>query len=120
MNSISYKEVNISKKLLSEVLDIAEQTINKVYINYNKIIITFYASPVDGIKEVEINIYELAHRCKEWAFNEFGYVLQSSYWGEDDNAVCIFAMHDLEFHGKTEYDAIFKACEWILKQEEIK
>ncbi len=78
MNEIQYKEINISKKLLSEVFEISKQIINKVYINYNKIIICFYAALTGGIKEIEINIYELANKYKIWAFR-FEYLIESYY-----------------------------------------
>lgn len=86
-----------------------------------------------GEKDYKINIYEFAFRCKEWASSN-GYSIQSETGeysflqegrrvlyrgfagincGEDEAGHC-----DCEegFYATSEVQAIFKACEWILKQ----
>ena len=85
-----------------------------------------------------INIYELAHKCKEWAFefrfdnkptNNRYYMQRSGY--EDKFNVekqkreklgymtltfgCLG--HTKTFYADTEPEAIFKACEWILTKD---
>jgi len=58
-----------------------------------------------------INIYELAHKCKEWAYKN-GYELMSSiaYCCIDHKS---FA-ESVFFTEDTEPETIFKACQWIL------
>lgn len=67
-----------------------------------------------------INIHELAHKCKEWA-NKKGFILKSStleYFADCD--IKTINNNDYEpnpyMTDKTESEAIFKACEWILKE----
>ena len=75
------------------------------------------------------NIYELAHLCKKWAFNQDErYIINSSICesGKYHAEVSIFrnglghifrtAATSLE----NEPEAIFKVCEWILNQELVK
>ena len=70
-----------------------------------------------------INIYELAHKCKLWALGK-GYSFLS---GKDDiyekgkDFVCSIGSTSLlikDFYAKTEIEAIFKACQWILNNKE--
>ena len=72
-----------------------------------------------------INIYELAHKCKEWAYSQ-GCVLFSKIRLNSSLASCYFdamGKHDYEdgyhndFRAETEPEAIFKACEWILTKD---
>ena len=77
-----------------------------------------------------INIYELAHKCKEWAYAK-GYSISSAYGFGDDEMSFSYASLDkigvgldtgsIEnidvFHSmatRDEPEAIFKACQWIL------
>ena len=76
----------------------------------------------------KINIYQLAHKCKEWLWEkhrtelyEEGFRLYIEYKGKS-----IFFRPDLDFENNSvvkvdiiiPYDVrlIFKACEWILEQ----
>ena len=65
----------------------------------------------------EINIYEFAYKCKEWAYTQ-GYILKSEING---CLVCdrnTFMGSDTEwFNGISEIETIIKACEWILNNE---
>lgn len=79
----------------------------------------------DCSTELNFNIYELAHKCKEWAV-----MLQpnkqalSSYprWGnhtcysETDGHyyICQHLVTGAQFEAETEPEAIFKACQWLL------
>ena len=103
----------ISKELLSKVLDInctavelplegsmlGFQTDNKMFLHL-------------------INIYELAHKCKEWAYPiEDNYVMSSGY--HDSMAFCVLeSLKDssIQFYADTEPEAVFAACQWILEQ----
>lgn len=74
-----------------------------------------------------INIYELAHKCKEWAVLQ-DYYIEHGYESiqESFGAYCILRIYfdgDMifnNFSGAEDYqkepEAIFKACEWILEQ----
>ncbi len=112
----------ISKELLSEVLGFSIGNC------WNDGVLIVWKE--DGMSD--INIYELAHKCKEWA-NSFGYDLYShrfdanasySYLDLDikgiyrDCEVWRFSGNYLEeFEGDTEAEAIFKACQWILDKK---
>ena len=62
-----------------------------------------------------INIYELAHKCKELAYSK-GYTL-ASYTSRKDWYVCRDPHKENPYVGEgTEPEAIFKACEWIMEQ----
>ncbi len=114
----------ISKELLSKVI--------------NKEVFSFF-NTVEGdrgqsIRENEItivlnngsrtyfNIYELAHKCKIWAYNQ-GYILKSFYTLKQGYAIIETSTGKDEIIDAkisfTECEAIFKACEWILKRKEI-
>ena len=65
--------------------------------------------------EFYINIYELAHKCKEWAALR-QWNLQSAIYMLDSTAYCELADSSFKevFQAETEPAAIFKACQWIL------
>ena len=109
--------MEISKEIASSVLGI-----NVVYTEsceHRDNIIGIWADMnTNPIKEV--NIYEFAFKCKEWAFTS-GFELKS---GRDN--LCYFCEYKREdqidyqnedyFLGSSEIEAIIKACEWILEQ----
>lgn len=74
-----------------------------------------------------INIYELAHKCKEWAFWNDYYVITKLrmpdiYRGEHkiDYGVEIYQQDNLvkqSWWAESEPKAILQACEWILEQQ---
>ena len=116
----------ISKELLSEVL---EENISEVYkigsnpnFKQNTLLFKLY-----GCGELcNINIYELAHKCKEWASKQYYSVMsgwEMTHWGgayhvvlyKNPNSI-LFSMSTIE----TEPEAIFKACQWILDNKDIK
>lgn len=73
-----------------------------------------------------INIYELAHKCKEWAFNN-GYELRNGRDIDVKEELCYFCEYKQErqldysnsdyFLAETEPESIFKACQWILDKK---
>lgn len=76
-----------------------------------------------------INIYELAHKCKEWALREYKYSIQTVnildeeevYWPVGVIRYTEEAEYRM-FHSTdnaTEIEAIFAACEWILENERV-
>jgi hypothetical protein len=104
-------EKMISKELLSEVLGIDKRLcrIDEIKENY----IFFYTMTNAGEFQNYINIYELAHKCKEWALTEDKCLSSTPYHKE--LYVCTI-LGDEMFEAETEPEAIFKACEWILEQ----
>lgn len=97
----------ITKELLSAVFD-KPVTLLRVE-NGNE----YYATVVHT-EHGTINIYELANKCKEWAFIQ-GYALNSNFRGYCD--ICDTGFLE-GFEAETEPEAIFKACEWILEIKE--
>lgn len=102
--------MSISKELLSEVLGI---TFLAHKVNKNTVR-TYYCEEQYN----EWNIYELAHTCKEWAFNK-GYDLLSAYY--QDCSIIDFKNGKEVWLVTTSTDTpfkecidIFKACQWIL------
>jgi hypothetical protein len=114
----------INKELLSEVLEInvtySEQMKNNIFRYYFNI-------GIGGDLFEEINIYELAHKCKEWATPlNSKYYLDIHVDGISQTthirkySIDIMDMNSMDaiisFEATTEPEAIFKACEWILQQ----
>ena len=73
----------ISKELLSEVLKL-----NITYIERCNNSIIYKISVYD--REEEVNIYELAHKCKEWALDKKRYVLETRIVREYDLCSDVF------------------------------
>lgn len=113
----------ITKELLRRVLPKETQnlsdsfsfTINEDYIEFSD----------DGEMQFEYCIYKFAFKCKEWAFNNGRYVLESKSYSVKNykftkGAFCYthFPMDGMgnSHWANTEVEAIFKACEWILNE----
>ena len=109
-----------SKELLSEVL--SKEVEEERFIDSNSL--TYVNS---GIYE-DINIYELSHKCKEWALSK-EYIIEVGvhptikkdrsdrdyfYKITTDRGQILVSKFDEII--KTELEAIFKACEWIMEQ----
>ena len=105
----------ISKELLSAVLGLhcGIKSIKNSEVIY-------WFDCIGEIREHSINIYELAHKCKEWAIKYSGWTLQS-YTNERGSGVCRIKVGDGQEINKliasSEPEAIFKACEWILTKD---
>lgn len=129
----------ISNELLNTVLEYGAPYEIKVHksIIKNNIINYFYNSKDSRGYLFEtnehINIYELAHQCKEWA-SSMGYDLFSHRFDADasyayldldikniqptiDNKYLFIGSFIKEFEAGTEPEAIFKACQWILTKD---
>lgn len=119
----------ISKELLSEVLNIHIGLIElKPILENNKTDIGYLLKGSQNtVHEVHnnhkrINIYELAHRCKEWALKKDKYKWLFSYKAFIDCWCDIVDNHNrkniiMSFRADTEPEAIFKACQWILEDK---
>lgn len=119
----------ISKELLSEVLG---YKIWKI-LDCNMGTLRYCIYPNKGDEPSEymfpINIYELAHKCKEWAI-ENGFCVMSATFNADEDDIeenwikdVNYAWAELHnedklFRADTEPEAIFKACQWILENKD--
>lgn len=108
--------MEISKELLSEVF---EQEIRFIKYVANNTYEVHFEKPI-RLKYIIINIYELAHKCKEWAWR-LGYDLPITR--HDNNSFCIkIDEKNVKYHkshwGDSESIGIFKACQWILDSKE--
>lgn len=102
----------ISNELMSKVLD--REVLQYANGHYDFILngITYTSYPM--------NIHELAHRCKEWAYQNYSIMLESAVVFNasgckviDNTGFCVMVVD-----AKTEPEAIFKACQWILDNKE--
>lgn len=107
----------ISKELLSEVLGINDINLIMFYEDAKEINYTRYANLTRGSRDEYINIYELAHKCKEWAYNK-NYTL-ASYPSGKDWYVCRDPHKKEPYIGAaTEPEAVFLVCQWILDNKD--
>lgn len=116
-------KLHITKELLSEVFG-KECEVIKVCLDVRYL--SCYMR-IDGFRQpFDINIYELAHKCKEWAF-EKEYTISSEYIPKGDFTSSWAKVHDwlsdddeylFKCNGDTEPESIFKACQWILENKE--
>ena len=110
----------ISKELLSEVL---QQNVISVYEqrNQHRYTTSSINGPWTSGSDVPLpNIYELATRCKEWAWSNYKLSIISGYTISGNIVANIMVKHmsmcEHHYKADTEPEAIFKACEYILKE----
>lgn len=112
----------ISKELLSEVLRTKIEELKYIKDKDKK-----YRKEVFVISDFEgaydLSPIELAHKCKEWAQSK-EYIIFSKnkeclVYSADEVYDVIECLNQYEeyFEADTEYEAIFKACQWILDNE---
>lgn len=114
--------MEISKELLSEVYNTDANVVKVVFNETSKLVV--YRDNQIKDKLFPVNIYELAHKCKEWAFKQkHGYIILSGFTNLTDNIYeatienpNTTGIYREIFCADTEVEAIFKACEWILKE----
>lgn len=106
--------MEINKELIKSVL--AKETEN-LSDNFIFSIKDNYILFVDeGECQFEVNIYEFAFKCKEWAYKN-DYSIWSVSWG------AVEFCNIKKYNGterivtKSETEAIIKACNWILEQQ---
>ena len=116
------KEVLFYNEKYKDQTEITRLVPNKNYIEYTSEVT---GNPYNYITHDKINIYELAHLCKEWAVNlSPNKHALSSYprWGDIRNYkktngsyyICQHLVSGVQFEAESEPEAIFKACQWIL------
>ena len=117
----------ISTELLSEVLCVHVR--DDWYFDCEILVYTY--DKILGLNEnykAEINIYELAHKCKEWALSE-GYIIEvgvhptikkdrsdRDYFYKITTDRGQRLISNLVEIIKTEPEAVFRACELVLEQ----
>lgn len=119
----------IGKELLSAVLGIPLSHIRyndttNLYEIFKEDLFNWSDGSYGRWSNLEVNIYELAHKCKEWASIN-SYALESSvHMQPKRSSVAGCQIHwrceteDLPyFEAGSEPEAIFKACEWILDKD---
>ena len=111
----------ISKELLSEICQTNLMSLGKLEVVGSDICL--YDCSMQPDIYMCWNIYELAHKCKEWASTHNYSVIsgwEMTHWGgayrvevfRNSNNI-LFSMSTVD----TEPEAIFKACQWILDKE---
>ena len=106
--------MNISKELLSEVLDLKQEIQLVEYSDITKIV-NYYHNAF-WRQGNHINIYELTHKCKIWALGK-GYWIASETLKDMGKAFALSEdMTDFTIEANTEVEAIIEACERILNE----
>ena len=119
------KNLKISNELIRNVLvkETRHLTYDTIYVEDNFIIFSY-----EGEYQFEVNIYEFAFKCKEWALNK-GYTIESH-----TNRSCLSgnnyeyfsiakifkgtnSMRINTIEENTEIESTIQACKWILKEE---
>lgn len=112
--------MNISKELLSEVLNVNVQTeiYEDDFCSDNTLIYWEFDGYHNDYKN--INIFELADKCKAWAFKK-GYVV-----GTDLDKVNVWSIKEriiinhFEVYFEDYLEFEIKACQWILDNKDSK
>jgi len=112
--------MKISKELLSEVLGENIRGVKDKQPSERML----YFRVQSGVTR-QINIHELAHKCKEWAYKSYGLSIWSGYSFDDECFTCEVyedgqTSSETYWAANTEPEAFFKACEWILEQKATK
>ena len=112
----------ISIELLSSVLNLKIYTLKSVA---QTSIIRFMFDAMGEKRDNSINIYELTHRCKEWAFHKGYEVVESEYMvrikKKSSNSFSIYeASTETQSNGECFHPStIFKACQKILNDIQL-
>ena len=116
----------ISKELLSVVL--RNYGITDVYPSYDESdVVTAVQYEIEEIV-FEINIYELAHECKKWAYDSHNMMMRTNYAYTIEGTlcrvsmaeVCTFSEKGVWFYStcaNTEPEAIIKATSYIARDK---
>lgn len=107
--------IEISKELFNEVM----KNVGDIY---NMKVVNDYLFWDNGYSN-QINIYELAYKCKKWAYTKCNYTLEST--SNPFGGFCKIKIYEIDigkaynisddvYRGTNEVEAIIKACQWIL------
>ncbi len=111
----------ISQELLSIIYNTDKiKEFSNTHITLWNPVLHNWSTHEDGRWETtEINIYELAHKCKEWALTK-GYMLSSLKGSTFGRCAIVRNVTDVHYEfdilDDSEPQAIFKACQWILER----
>lgn len=116
-------EVMISMELLSEVLGVDCVVLHEKN-GIQHYLVSEFTNEIYGYQqqEKEINIYELVHKCKEWAYNLQNEPMQVQTYRTPTSFVCeVYSReHPIRLYktnSDEEPEAIFAACQWILEKK---
>jgi len=105
----------LNKKLMSlvlkeEIIDIQEDKENNIVIYKTK-----------ENKTKEINLYELAYKCKRYVYEELGYVIDSTFAIFTVVVLRIGNVDVKRFVNAFEYEAVFEALKfaYFMKQDKV-
>ena len=118
----------ISRELLSKVLGVKVWKV----LDENMGTVRYCIYPNKGDEPSDymfpINIYELTHKCKEWAM-QTPYIVDQLAINIDRTCLpnkfktrywCVWLLHHSkvseEFYADTEPEAIIEACQWLLEE----
>ena len=99
-------------------IDEYESRYDKKYVQNTMIMIKGTARD-NRFWDMEINLYQLMHVCKEWAMKEHNCTLSSGHC-TNDKWFAIDGITGKKHEANTEPEAIFVACAWILEQQNKK
>ena len=110
--------MNIIKELLSEVLEVEIIDFNIIGNKLNYIIPNYETEEDGDLIYIDlgqnINIYEFAFKCKEWALKkELNIFSSCKSFSIFQNGVLICSSSGED----NEIEAIIKACQWILENK---
>lgn len=110
----------ISKELLSEVLELKYPIRIIHHFCKGQNVLNYDLHVECSLFQESINIYELAHKCKEWAI-KIDYKIESHIHLINKRIIGVASFNTQDnttkfFQADTEHETIFKACEWIMEQ----
>ena len=114
----------ISKRLLKEIVN--EEIIGNDPESIDHICGKAVAYQTPTIVIGRYNVYQLANKCKEWAFEKKKETIQSLKTYQDGKQIwyatttTYFEAAMDGFYAETEPEAIFKACEWLIDNKKNK
>lgn len=120
----------INKRLLSEILKTKMPNCEVINIReefdgeFNPCIMIEYTHQPSDIEDESLlllNIHELSHLCKEWAWRE-GYSIESRYIGEKSTYTIIDRYKNKDFvlyiDQAKSIEVFSQACQWVLENKE--
>lgn len=105
-------------KKISEISTSDREARERGYLCINGIFVIF-----EDNRDIMINIYELADKCKEWAFKQGTSIRTARSFKVDGYLIELFQDYDPMFdtvdlkysrYNESEIEGIFEACEFIL------
>lgn len=121
----------ITKELLSEVMgyplsnNIYEYGITRVIgLNEWSLDLEFGYQGLESSHGRYINVYQLSNKCKEWVNKQssenLGYAIKTVHYGNNVVGGFVGIKDSYIDDCKTEYELVFKLCQWILENKGIK